>query len=141
MDETLRAQADRLAIIDVIDRYGIAVDAGDWERLKSCFTPDAVVHFSTTALNGPDAVVEFIAAATAGMPVQQHLLGNHEVTIEGDRATASTYLHATQIEPGGEGIVNLGGVYRDVLVRSGGGWKIRERTLTPGWRERRALNR
>ena len=99
MDEALREQNDRLAIVDVINRYGIAIDAGDWERLASCFTPDAKVSYgSGSEFHGGAEVAEFVKGATVGLTAQQHLLGNHEIAIDGDRATASTYLHATQIQ-------------------------------------------
>ncbi|MXY36967.1 MAG: hypothetical protein F4Y54_09455, partial [Dehalococcoidia bacterium] len=61
------------------------------------------------------------------------------VVLEGNRATATTYLHATQVEreEAGGGVVVTGGIYRDVLVRTEAGWRIAERELEGLWRERR----
>ena len=142
MDETLREQNDRIAITDVINRYGTTIDAGDYEGLASCFSPDAVVRYAGgREFRGGEAVAEFVRGATVGLVAQQHLLGNHEIALDGDRATATTYLHATQIEgeEAGGGVIVTGGIYRDVLVRTGGGWLIAEREMQGLWRERREL--
>ena len=99
MDEAVRAPNDRLAIIDVINGYGIAIDAADWERLADCFTPEAKVRYGNGAeFRGGAAVADFVKGATVGLTAQLHLLGNHEIALDGDRATASTYVHATQIQ-------------------------------------------
>jgi hypothetical protein len=37
MQEAAQRNAARVDIMDVINRYS----AGDWHRLRSCFTPDA----------------------------------------------------------------------------------------------------
>ena len=142
MDETLREQNDRIAITDVINRYGTTIDAGDYEGLASCFSPDAVVRYGGgREFRGGEAVAEFVRGMTTGLVAQQHLLGNHEIALDGDRATATTYLHATQIEgqEAGGGVIVTGGVYRDVLVRTDGGWLIAERQMQGLWRERREL--
>ena len=36
-------------------------------------------------------------------------------------------------------MIVTGGIYRDVLVRTGGGWLIAEREMQGLWRERREL--
>ena len=142
MPDTVREQNDRIAITDVINRYGTTIDAGDYEGLAACFTPDAVVRYGGgREFRGGEAVAEFVRSMTVGLVAQQHLLGNHEIVLDGDRATATTYLHATQIEgeEAGGGVVVTGGIYRDVLVRTDGGWLIAEREMQGLWRERREL--
>lgn len=140
-----RLTADRLAVIEVINRYGAAVDARDWSRLKTCFTEQAVVNFQGTRpegirLEGPEAIARFIEQATIDVSWQQHLLGSHDVSVEGNRATASTQLIATQVSGGDadHALITIG-AYRDVLVRAASGWCIAERTLHVGWRESRTL--
>ena len=143
MEATLREQNDRIAITNVINRYGTTIDAGDYEGLASCFTPDATVRYGRgRECRGGEEVAEFVRGATVGLVAQQHLLGNHEIALAGDRATAATYLHATQIEgeEAGGGLISIGGIYRDVLVRTDGGWLIAEREMQSLWRERRDLS-
>ena len=140
MTDTLREQNDLIQITDVINRYGTTIDAGDYEGLAGCFTPDAVVRYgSDRDFRGGEAVAEFVKGMTVDFVAQQHLLGNHEVALDGDRATATTYLHATQVvrEEAGGGLLVTGGIYRDVLVRTDDGWRIAEREMQGLWRERR----
>ena len=133
-----RLTADRLAIIEVINRYGAAIDARDWLRLGTCFTERAVVNFSSRRLEGPEAIVRFIEEAIVRVSWQQHLLGSHDVTVDGDSATASTQLIATQVTgDDADQVLITVGTYRDVLVRTASGWRISERTLAVGWRETR----
>ncbi|MCC6383094.1 MAG: nuclear transport factor 2 family protein [Dehalococcoidia bacterium] len=133
--DTARALADRLAVMDVLTRYGTSIDRADWERLKSCFASDARVHYGSRLCKGPDEVADFIRGATTGWAFQQHLLGSFEVTLDGDSATSSCYLIATQVakETPGQCLVTVG-VYRDRLVRLDGEWRIVERSLQAGWR-------
>ena len=97
---------------------------------------------SGTEFRGGAAVAEFATGATVGLTAQQHLLGNYGIALDDDRATASTYVHATQIqgEEAGGGVLVTGGIYRDALVRTDDGWRITEREMQSLWREQRALS-
>ena len=44
---SIQAIADRLAISDVLIRYGTALDTANWELLASCFTADGRPRAST----------------------------------------------------------------------------------------------
>ena len=140
MADTVREQNDRIAITDVINRYGTTIDSGDYAGLAGCFTPDAIVRYGGgREFRGGEAVADFVRSMTVGLVAQQHLLGNHEIALDGDRATATTYLHATQVEgeEAGGGMITTAGIYRDVLVRTESGWLIAEREMEGLWRERR----
>ena len=142
MPHSDRETADRLAIIEVINRYGAAIDAGDWARLQTCFTEQAVVDFGGRRLEGPAAIARFIEETTVGVRWQQHLLGSHDLAVGGDSATASTQLIATQVSRDNpEEVLITIGTYRDTLVRTASGWRISERTLQVGWRETRVRQR
>ena len=129
--------ADHLAIMDVLVRYAVSLDTRDWQRLRSCFAKDVRVSYPPDVeLTGPDATADFCERALAPYSVTQHLLGTHQIEIEGDRARARTYLHATHIYAHGEVYV-LGGTYTDELERHPEGWRIARRSLTSDWTERR----
>ena len=135
---------DRQAIVEVIDRYGLSLDAKDYARFQTCFTRDAKVTYEglDQPLDGPEATAAFCERALASFIATQHLLGNYDITIDGDRASAQTYLHATHVAPpeSGGAILIVGGTYVDELVRTPEGWKIAERELVSRWRERRETN-
>tara|TARA_Y100000588_G_scaffold390381_1_gene495643 strand:+ start:700 stop:1134 length:435 start_codon:yes stop_codon:yes gene_type:complete len=140
VDQEIHEQNDRLAIMGVINRYGTTIDAADYQGLADCFTTDALIQYgSHNEFRGGRDVAEFVRKRTTGLAVQQHLLGNHEILLHKDRATATTYLHATQVEQAGAGgrVIVTGGIYRDNLARTSSGWLITKREMEVLWRERR----
>ncbi len=130
--------ADRQAIIEVIDRYATSLDAKDYQRFMTCFSEDAIVHYSDD-LVGPESTAAYAKAALDQFSSTQHLLGNYEINLDGDQATAQTYMHASHITSEGE-IWVVGGTYIDRFERRDGEWKIIERTLDGKWSERRKIS-
>ena len=128
--------AATLAIIDVVNRYGAAIDAWDWERLRSCFTLDATLQFPGRLLHGPDEIVAFITGATGWIAWQHHLLGSHQVTVEGERGRATSVLFATQVPlDESEPARTTQGVYHDQLRSTAEGWRIVHREFRVGRRQ------
>jgi uncharacterized protein (TIGR02246 family) len=117
---------DRLAIADVIIKYATSVDARDLQRYATCFTEDIVVTgFSGGELRGLGPYVEWVRTALARYSKTQHLVGNHEISINGDQAHMRTYIQATHVLADDETmLVVLWGIYDDDLVRTPEGWKI-----------------
>lgn len=130
---------DRAAIREVLHRYGSALDAKDWDRLRSVFLPEtrALYAGQDEWLVGGEAIVSWIDAMTQHTPWQHHFLSVQEVELAGDRAVAVTYLVSSQRTDDPEPVlVRMLGTYHDVLVRAGDGWRISERRLVLGWAER-----
>lgn len=138
MDLDARQLADRQAIVEVIDRYATSLDSKEYERFQTCFSEDAIVHYGED-LVGPVAAAAYAESVLSRYEFTQHLLGNYEIALDGDRASARTYLHASHITSEGE-IWVVGGTYVDRLERRDGEWKIVERDLVPKWSERRAIS-
>ena len=128
---------DRADIHDLLVRLVLAQDARDWDGLAACFDPDASYTHPGGVLAGVDAIVERSRNALAPLDASQHLLGSILVDVDGDEATAVSYFQAQHIRTGldaGERYA-IAGTYRDRLVRSGGGWRIAQRTQEYTWRE------
>ena len=138
MDLSAEQLADRQEIVEVIDRYGTALDAKDYDRFRSCFSDDARVSYGGNE-HDLDGAVGICEAALSQYEFTQHLLGNYDIDLDGDRATARTYLHASHVKPGGTEIWIVGGTYIDTLERRDGDWKITARTLDSKWSELRKL--
>lgn len=128
--------ADILAIMDVVNRYGVAIDTKDHALLATCFTPDAVVKYGSRTVAGAD-VAAFVQGATVGRQAMQHLLGSHQVKVNGDTATCLCHLNSTHVFDGGKKIQTTIGTYRDTLSRTPAGWKIVARSLDVAWSEER----
>lgn len=134
-DESLR---DRLAIQDLLIRYGTSLDAKDWKRLATCFLPDAVADYGTLGDHkGYDKIERICRNALEPLDGSQHFISNFEITVDGDAAKSRCYLMAQHIRnsaPGGPHFI-LAGVYRDDLVRTSDGWRIARRELATTWTE------
>jgi hypothetical protein len=116
--------ADRFEIGELLDRYAHAIDSWDWDLLRTVFTDDAVVDFSSVGqyvegeatIRGLDAIIAWYTMALEGFFGVLHFMGNHRVLLDGDRATAKSYMHVLSMP--------MGGVYETAAVRTPEGWRI-----------------
>ena len=126
--------ADRAAIVATIDAVGFYADRDEWDRVADQFNPDGVVldyrSYATAsagtgeapAPQSPESVVAAWQTVLPGYDYTQHVIANHQVALDGDRATARSNVHATHVL-GNEHWVFLGD-YEHHLVRTASGWKI-----------------
>jgi hypothetical protein len=137
---SLEYLADRLAIDDLLTRYTMAVDDGDWDQLDTVFTPDAVIDYrSAGGIRGTrDEIKAWLAKALAAFPVRQHLIANKRVVIDGDTATVRAYFYnPMMLATDGDGPprpVPGGGYYNHRLVRTADGWRSVELIEEEVWR-------
>lgn len=135
-DAAIADMMDERAVVAVALRYCRALDTKDWPQLAMVFLPDATADLSSgTDLVGIDAIVGRIRAALEHLDDSQHLVGNHEVVVDGDTATHRCYLQAQHIRKAATGGPNyiVAGRYEDRLTRTADGWRIAHRTLTVMW--------
>lgn len=133
---TLQHLVDERDIVRVALTYCRALDSCDWELLASVFAPDATARLgSTTELTGTDEIVGRCRDALGDLELSHHLVGNHEVVVDGDSATHRCYLHAQHVRTLAEGGSNfvVAGRYEDHFVRTGDGWRIADRELITMW--------
>src|SRR5687767_1806054 len=94
----LRTVLDEREILQVVTRYARALDTKDWALLDDVFVADATGDLSSPALLvGVDAIRTRIRAALEHLDASQHLVGNHEVLVDGDDATHRCYLQAQHV--------------------------------------------
>ncbi len=122
---------DRGAIIDLALAYGRAVDDGDFDALRALFTVDATAELGGPGQSGIDEICERLSTALSPYVRWEHHLGDHEVAVDGDTATARCSVHAIHVRPEGESspIYTVVGTYEDRLSRTGAGWRITHRAL------------
>lgn len=128
--------ADRAEIVDVTVRYALALDTKDFDALDDVFTPDARADLLED-LEGREAIKARIRRAIEPLDRTQHLVGNHLVVVDGDRATCSSYLQSQHVRRAAEGGPNfiVAGRYEDRLIRTSNGWRIEFRRLSVWWTE------
>ncbi len=127
--------SDRDDIIDVAIAYTWALDTKRLDDLAQVFTADATGMLHGVACDGLPAIVERIGGAILRLDATQHLVGNHQVRVDGDTATHRCQLASQHVKagtPGGDTYV-VGGYYDDRLVRTADGWRITHRTMQQTW--------
>ena len=89
---------------------------------------------SSVTFTDPDAFTDLFAQMHDPMGNTYHRLSNFVIDVDGDTATARTYVHAVLMVTPDDNApwVDVIGHYDDELVRGADGWRIRRRvTCTP----------
>jgi len=123
---------DRESIIAVLNRYADACDTRDWALFERVFTADATGDYGPDHQRGDRAaIIASIQSHLGGCGPTQHLLGNYDVDINGDRATSSCRIRAYHRGTGEEAdlFYECFGQYDDVLQRTADGWRIAHRRM------------
>jgi 3-phenylpropionate/cinnamic acid dioxygenase small subunit len=125
---------DRQDISDLLVRYATGIDRRDWPLFRTVFTDDCELDYGEIgAWQGVDAVTDFMRQAHAQAGHTLHRLSNQVITLDGDRATARTYVDALIMAgdnaSGGAGVNGIG-FYDDDIVRTQAGWRIARRRFT-----------
>lgn len=128
----LRALEDERAIEHVFRRYHACYDAGDIERILSCYTTDAIQINARGTYRGHDELRESYRWLTSRQRFVVHYGTNVVVTVDDqdpDRATLNAFWFA--------GVVNLndqlrscGGTYLHQMRRVDGRWLIAAQRIT-----------
>jgi uncharacterized protein (TIGR02246 family) len=129
--------ADTEAVRALVVAYAERLDAGDLDGVAALFA-DAVVHSTVSGarLTGQAAVrrmYDQVILYEDGTPRTKHVLGNLEIRVDPDAATATSGCTFTvlQARPGQRVEPVLCGRYDDRFARVDGRWRFTERTITP----------
>ena len=146
-EQRLRAIEDRLEILNLIASHPPSADTGADYFARNAYTPDGIIDLG----GGKTADGNAAAGAMLKTPGHQaaiagglaHFCGLPVIEIDGDRATATSYLQILTPHPAAEPheVPNHGvskgfrihrvGANRWDLVRTPQGWRIKRRTLRP----------
>jgi hypothetical protein len=123
--------ADRIEIEDVLVRYCYAIDDRDWNIYRSIFTPDAVIDDAVTGgvKSGVEEHVAYLTRALAKVLISQHSISTIKFEMAGDEAQVRAQCSCPMVVEVGSGKPHVffqGLWYRNRLVRSADGWKIKE---------------
>ena len=118
------------AIRELMARYCFHFDNGELDDWLTLFTEDGVFDLGPRGrLAGHEALRKFLKSIplTNGLPMMKHCVMNTIVSVNGDRATARSYVVVVQ---GGEQLaVSIAGRYEDGLAKVGGAWRFTERKV------------
>lgn len=129
----LQELSDRAEINDVLHRYTVAVDTGEWDRLDQVFTPDAQIDYSEsggTVGTFPEVKAWLAENLPAFSAKRMHTLGQVVISFANtrDEARVTAYFHNPMLiadGDGGERLVEVGGLYHHTMARTSDGWRSR----------------
>lgn len=122
---------DKANVIEVLNLYGFALDAKQWDLFDLIFTQDVTAEFgpASAVWTDLDTFKRAFAAFHQTLDNQQHQMMGQLVHVEGDTANAFSYGNWILIRnsaKGGHQWIGTGW-YDDLLVRTGQGWRIKRR--------------
>ncbi len=128
--------ADELAIRRIVDEIDNACDAKDWKTLRTFFTDEVEVDF-TSLVGGEPATIsadDLIKGWETNLFSEKktfHQRGNHRIEIKGDSAEVFSKAYAFNLLESGEviGLWEVWGNYTHTLRRTETGWKVSGMTL------------
>jgi ketosteroid isomerase-like protein len=142
---------DRAEIMNLSNRYMVAVDAGDIETVMSTWAEDGVLEWIGGVERGAAEIreamsnfggarkVEIPEAATS-RPRTRHQIINHVIDVDGDTAKTIAYWFAmTNNTPQKDVQIMYMGHYEDELVKLDGHWRFKHRKVYNESLENRAV--
>lgn len=116
-------------IIALLRRVAWLLDERLWDDFDDVLTEDATAYGADAP--GVEAVVSRIRQFLGGCGPSQHLLGNHEIDLNGEEARARTSFRALHRGDAdrADTIYEAVGYYHDRLRRTESGWKIADRVI------------
>ena len=127
MADTLETLIAKQAITETLHRYCYAMDRNSPELGEQVWHPDGTAHYGPAIFEGSAAdylkqtfELHKLAAGTS------HQLSNIMITVDGDRATSESYVHACIRVGDGNDIV-VRGRYLDTWSCRAGEWRIDDR--------------
>jgi 3-phenylpropionate/cinnamic acid dioxygenase small subunit len=122
---------EKAQIAEVLIRYATGIDFKDWTLFRSCWTDEVDIDYGDLGrFTNADEFTALMTQIHDGMGQTYHRVSNLVIDVDGDRATARSYVFAQLMavpDDSGSWIDALGH-YDDELSRTSGGWRIGKRT-------------
>ena len=134
-DAALQRLVDRAEISDLLLAFARALDAKDWDAYADTYAEDGEFHIFDQVRAGREELAAGPARDLTRFDRTQHFSTNHVIEVDGDRATAQSYLLAIHVPDAGQPDVHadIGGAYRCDCVRTAEGWRFRRVTIEVWW--------
>ena len=119
---------DELKIRQLVERWAVWRDAGDWDRFASVWHPDGVMMATWFQGSFRDFIRVTQEGWSKGVSIL-HFLGGSAVEVAGDRAIAQTKMTISQRGPVAGVLCDVlcTGRFYDFLVKVSGEWKLLHR--------------
>lgn len=120
------------AIHETIANYCFHFDGAEFDKWVDLFTDDGVFDAGQLGVQkGKDALRKFLKniRLTNGSPMMKHCVMNEIIKVDGDTATAKSYIVLVRSKGEGALVNGLAGRYEDQLVKQGDRWLFKNRKV------------
>ena len=128
--------SDLLAIRDVQNQYGVAIDFRQWHDLEQCFSAECDIDYGVRGRwSRASDFVRWAAEYHEPLGPTLHQMSSHTATVTSASATASCYVHALLTTADRASATHVYARYQDELTKADGIWVIVHRSTESIWRE------
>ncbi len=131
-DQAVQCLIDERNLRDLAATYMRGLDRLEPSLLRSVFADDATTHYGSFTGN-PDEMVAMAMRALGAYRTTQHLLGQINLSIDGDTATGEVYFQAFHQHATENFDRFICGRYIDRYARRDGSWLMTHRTELVDW--------
>ena len=130
MTDLINPLADKLAIVQLLNQFGMAIDLRDWDSFRALFAESVIFDYSSigevAGTLKPEEIANTASNDLGGFQATQHVITNHIVELSGNRATCKAHVRAMHLLPNDdfEPMLEIGGYYIAGLTRTDSNWKI-----------------
>lgn len=120
------------AIHATLAEYCFAFDGGEFDKWVDLFTEDGTFDAGRLGVHrGKEALRAFVRTIplTNGLPMMKHCVTNEVITVNGNEATAKSYIVVVRAKGAGVLVNGLAGRYEDHLVKEGDRWRFKTRKV------------
>jgi ketosteroid isomerase-like protein len=120
------------AIHETIANYCFHFDGAEFDKWVDLFTDDGVFDAGAMGVQkGKDALRAFLKniRLTNGSPMMKHCVMNEIIKVNGDEATAKSYIVVVRSKGEGALVNGLAGRYEDQLVKQEDRWLFKNRKV------------
>jgi uncharacterized protein (TIGR02246 family) len=128
MDKAIQELIDLRAIEQLMVRYADRIDANDPEGAAACFAEDGIGNY-WGKYTGRKEIATRLSKILDRFSATSHHLSNVSIQLDGDRATAMSYVYAFHRMADTNDPMHYWGRWVDRLVRVEEGWRFAEREV------------
>ncbi len=128
MDKAIQELLDIHAIEQLMIRYAERIDANDPEGAAACYTEDGIGNYWNVC-NGRQEIAACLGKILNRFTSTSHHLSNSIIKLDGDNATAMSYVYAFHTMVDTREPMHFWGRWVDRLKRTDEGWRLAEREV------------
>lgn len=137
LEQQVQWLVDRTRISERLFAFARALDSRDWDVYVDGYADGGELDLPDPMGSGrivvPRAGLREFVQGLGRYGATHHLSANHQIEIDGDRATSRSYLQAVHVRQRPDDHWTGGGWYDCEYVRTAAGWKFTKVRLSIAW--------